>query len=790
MNFIAILLSVFFFSVTASAAEFIVTKTDDTADGTCDSDCSLREAISAANGAGGADTITLPSGFYLLSLTTAGEDANATGDLDITEDLTITGGGPTSTIIDGGKILLGAPDRIFDIGPGGATNPTVTIDGVTIQNGVSVAGGGVVMAGTGSLTLQHCAVRANESSSAGGGIATANSGSLSIDDCLIEENTSTAGAGGGIAVAAISSLSISNSAIRQNVAPTASGGGIAASVAGTATVQDTLVDQNGAQDAGGGIALTATDIVLKGTAPGGFSASRNFSQNDGGGIALAAAGTVTIENAAVDDNQIFVNPGTGGGLFLISATDVAIKSSSFSGNASTDSAGGLVMGATGSIALTDTAIDDNVTTSGNGGGLFIAGGTDVTITGTAEGAASISRNLAPIGGGALVTNTGSLTVTNVTLDDNNSFGPVGGLFHTGGTTTTISGSRIRNNLASGGFVGGVGHGGTDAFTIEDSIIEGNSITGGAGAGVLNISDTDTFLTRSLVTGNSADGAGGGVAHVGPTKTLFVTNSTIGLNFAGPQGGGIHTAGPAVLNNATVVENAAILGSGIFNAGAGVITVKNSIVSHNFFSDNCGAAVTSGGHNIEDGTSCGFTGTGDLDADPKLGSLQDNGGPTATYKPLSDSPAVDGGDPAGCTDATGGALADDQRQFPRPVDGNDDGTAVCDIGAAEFDLCGDATVQGVEECDDGNTDDTDACLTSCLNATCGDGQVQAGVETCDNGASNSDSTADACRTTCESAACGDGVVDSGEECDDGNAADDDGCSSACENEGGGGCSLMR
>jgi cysteine-rich repeat protein len=72
---------------------------------------------------------------------------------------------------------------------------------------------------------------------------------------------------------------------------------------------------------------------------------------------------------------------------------------------------------------------------------------------------------------------------------------------------------------------------------------------------------------------------------------------------------------------------------------------------------------------------------------------------------------------------------------------------------------------VEACDDGNADDTDACLGTCVAAVCGDGFVQAGVEACDDG--NADDT-DACLNTCTMAICGDGFVHAGaESCDDGN-----------------------
>ncbi|MCA9634475.1 MAG: DUF4215 domain-containing protein, partial [Myxococcales bacterium] len=77
------------------------------------------------------------------------------------------------------------------------------------------------------------------------------------------------------------------------------------------------------------------------------------------------------------------------------------------------------------------------------------------------------------------------------------------------------------------------------------------------------------------------------------------------------------------------------------------------------------------------------------------------------------------------------------------------------------VCGDGVVEGDEECDDANQDDTDACLTSCLVATCGDGVVQAGVEDCDDAGESA-----ACNDDCTASACGDGKVNqsAGEVCD--------------------------
>jgi cysteine-rich repeat protein len=94
-------------------------------------------------------------------------------------------------------------------------------------------------------------------------------------------------------------------------------------------------------------------------------------------------------------------------------------------------------------------------------------------------------------------------------------------------------------------------------------------------------------------------------------------------------------------------------------------------------------------------------------------------------------------------------------------------------------CGNGVVEAEESCDDGNAEDTDDCLSTCVLASCGDGLVHAENEACDDG--NADSSDD-CNENCETARCGDGFVWVGEEaCDDGNANDGDDCSNACEDQ---------
>ncbi len=96
-------------------------------------------------------------------------------------------------------------------------------------------------------------------------------------------------------------------------------------------------------------------------------------------------------------------------------------------------------------------------------------------------------------------------------------------------------------------------------------------------------------------------------------------------------------------------------------------------------------------------------------------------------------------------------------------------------AAVVHRCGDGVLDPGERCEDGNSDDGDACLATCVNASCGDGVLFRGVEFCDDGNRTS---GDGCNGNCGPETCGDGVVQANEGCDDGNDSDDDACLSSC------------
>ena len=162
-----ILPALFLLVLPVQAAVFTVTKTADTLDGACDHDCSLREAVSAANvqeTESPTDVVVVPAGIYRLERLGAGEDLNATGDLDIHDRMILVGAGAGSTVLDG----IGF-DRVLD------ARARTEIFGVTIRNGrVDGDGGGLLVrpvSPDGGIFLRRSVVSGNLAQTAGAAAA-------------------------------------------------------------------------------------------------------------------------------------------------------------------------------------------------------------------------------------------------------------------------------------------------------------------------------------------------------------------------------------------------------------------------------------------------------------------------------------------------------------------------------------------------------------------------------------------------------------------------------------------
>src|SRR5207247_6012940 len=109
---------------------------------------SLRAAVASANATVGSDTITFAS-------TVRGTIILTSGQLALNDSVTITGPGASLLTVQRGTAAGTANFRIFNV----AANKTVTISGLTIANGRTTQGGGILNAGI--LTLNNDVVTGN-----------------------------------------------------------------------------------------------------------------------------------------------------------------------------------------------------------------------------------------------------------------------------------------------------------------------------------------------------------------------------------------------------------------------------------------------------------------------------------------------------------------------------------------------------------------------------------------------------------------------------------------------------
>ena len=365
----------------ALAAKFIVNSTDDIVDavpgnGICETApgnhiCTLRAAIQEANAFSGPDKIVLKAMKYVLIAGNegegggTGEDAAATGDLDITESVTIAGRGSAYSFVDGGHL-----DRVFHVL--GSPSDLVKFVGITIQNGgVLGSGGGIFNDSDATVIVKQCRVKNNLAFAAcGGGICS--SGPLKVISSIITQNTLYYG------------MAMSH----------ALGGGIALE--------------------GPNAALTVTESKISGNSVSAV-VEPAFGESGsawGGGIGAYGAKAMVISNTKIINNVTDSWSPTplassGGGLFISDNTDTAvITASKVSNNVARGAASN---GAGIALINTSTQIDGCTVTENStngfsvaeGGGLYLQ--SDFTMTVALTGQSRIKNNYAASGGGGIFT---------------------------------------------------------------------------------------------------------------------------------------------------------------------------------------------------------------------------------------------------------------------------------------------------------------------------------------------------------------------------------------------------
>jgi CSLREA domain-containing protein len=323
-----------------------------------DGDCSLREAIVAANtdngvsgcaAGSGADTIELPAGQYVLAIAGRNENAAATGDLDITGDLTIVGAGSGST-----RILADELDRVLEL-----RTATVTVEGVTIAGGDTASinpveiGGGALVGQSSSLTL----VRSRVTGNAGNGALSLVGQALTLVDSRVDTNS-----GPGITI-----------------------------FQGAASLLRSEVSANSTGGHGGGVQLNLGELPSSLTVVN-SSISGNSAERSGGGI-YQGGGSVSLFNATIADNTADADgggtEGDGGGIFVGGNLLAVARNSIIAGNRDASTSGAVRPNCSGSLSGGGYNLIDDIA------GCTLAGNTTGYVTGVAAQLGPLTGNGGP-----------------------------------------------------------------------------------------------------------------------------------------------------------------------------------------------------------------------------------------------------------------------------------------------------------------------------------------------------------------------------------------------------------
>jgi LPXTG-motif cell wall-anchored protein len=399
--------------------------------------------------------------------------------------------------------------------------------------------------------------------------------------------------------------------------------------------------------------LTLTNLTLSGGA------------GLGGGLAISAVGGLTVTNSSFTG---FSTTDEGGAIGALTVTGgVTITDSTFTSNAAVDPGGAIYLGdVIGATTITRSTFSSNASDS-VGGAVFGNDLNTLTIT-----SSTFSENVATVSGGAIGVNgvAGNSRIELSTFDDN-----AAGV---GGPVETQGGAIYLGAVAA-----------DRTFTIISSTISNNTLTTGTldprGAGLF-AGDIDGTLVidSSTFTANMLSGVGGGISvgvcAVNPDGLLQIINSTFDETVSTTE----HVIDVCTNDGEIEVLFSTLVGPGILRIGTngGDALVSSSIVD----GDNTAVSalaidgapvlvewstvsIASGVFGVDAGDGVQFNVT-----DPKLGPLQNNGGPTFTRLLLSSSPALDMGNPA-----VSGQPSFDQRGsgFPRVIGGR------IDIGAIEM-----------------------------------------------------------------------------------------------------------
>lgn len=362
--------------------------------------CSLREAVQLANAQAGPNRILLPAGTFSLSRAGAEENANSTGDLDITDDLIIDGAGSTAT-----TITQTTPDRLFHVFTSAVNLSLIDLN---LTGGSGVADGGAVsITGSGLLVVERSTFAGHRATRHGGAIFHNGGGGVGVRqivmrDCRFEDNRATntdaLNAYGG----ALYSLSSGFSDVFM-------------------VVENCTFASNRADNGGGALALDGVQSVSgnRGTITGStFTQNQVTLAGPGGAIGtnVDAFGLfyVDLVDSVFQDNAApTASPlGVGGALSVFSG-GATVRGSLFTGN--TAQVGGAIAG---TVTLVENSTICNNSAINEGGGLRLDAFTSTILRSTVCSNAVTTSDVAQFGGGAVAKQAGNLTIERSTLEGN------------------------------------------------------------------------------------------------------------------------------------------------------------------------------------------------------------------------------------------------------------------------------------------------------------------------------------------------------------------------------------
>lgn len=467
-------------------ASFTVVSAGDAPFGSCTAlQCTLRDAVIAANGSPGADTIQ-----FAPAITGTITLAPAAGALVVTGPVTIDGPGSGSLSIEANTVA--DEFRVFDIEE---TAGDVTIEGVTITGGrletVLESGGGIRFNSPGTLTIQDSIVTGNQALN-GGGIASDFDGTIEVIDSDVSYNESFF-RGGGISNEA-GDVVITRSNLTGNVS-FGSGAGIFSYAEGDITVTDSTINNNTVTEAGyigGGIYSLEGDVTISGS-----TISGNLSAGDAGGL-YSLFGTVDISDSTFELN---IANYSGGAIFKTSGS-LTITDSAILSNAAVFDDGGGIVNLLDSINIIRSTIQDNIAGAG-GGGLVNSTGV-VTID-----SSTFALNSATGNGGGILSANGPVTLTNSTVSVNDAGNSGGGIASEDANVTLVNSTLVFNfGFNQGGGIEFDGAAAGESLTLLNSVVANNvAITNNdftaPGGGAANLSVLNSFIGNNDGTGLTA-----------------------------------------------------------------------------------------------------------------------------------------------------------------------------------------------------------------------------------------------------------------------------------------------